>query len=129
MARRAGEDDYNNTYSFIGGKLEIDDGGILAGLKREKNEEVGESFIIKIQPHASYNVYFVKNSGRHMIIPHYFAQYVGGEVTLNHEYSDYKWVKLTDLADFEPKIENIAEVASRMLDLYASFKEADFVTI
>lgn len=41
MAKRKGKNDYDGTYSFVGGKMETSDNGILEGLKREKNEEIG----------------------------------------------------------------------------------------
>ena len=42
-----------------------------------------------------------------MILPHYVAIYSGGEITINEEYSDFAWVDINRLEEFEPKIENI----------------------
>ena len=36
LARRRGEADYDGVFSFIGGKLESTDGGLVNGLRREK---------------------------------------------------------------------------------------------
>jgi hypothetical protein len=64
-------------FSFIGGKMETTDDGIIAGLKREKDEEVGENFKIKIFPNLSYNTFFRKKDGNAMILPHYLAVHIG----------------------------------------------------
>jgi hypothetical protein len=48
MARRTGEADYDGVYTFIGGKTEVPDGGLLAGLQREKNEEIGSDAKLKV---------------------------------------------------------------------------------
>jgi len=39
LAKRAGEADYDGTWSFIGGKMETTDATLVAGMQREKNEE------------------------------------------------------------------------------------------
>ena len=41
LAKRRGEADYDGVFSFIGGKLESTDGGLVQGLQREKDEEIG----------------------------------------------------------------------------------------
>lgn len=45
-----------------------------------------------------------------MIIPHVAALHVSGDITLNEEYSNYKWVPIDELESFEPKIKNIPEL-------------------
>jgi hypothetical protein len=47
-----------------------------------------------------------------MILPHVYARYVSGEIDLNEEYSDYKWVPIAELNSFEPKIETIPEAVA-----------------
>ncbi len=119
LAKRKGEADYDGTYSFIGGKMETADKTLLDGMKREKNEEIGENTIISILPNESYNLLFRKKDGNTMILPHIAGIYVSGDVTINEEYSDYKWVSLAELDSFEPKIDNITELtnwAKNMLD-------------
>lgn len=129
LGRRVGEADYDATYSFIGGKLETEDGGLLAGLKREKNEEIGTGLKIKVAPYISWNVYFVKSDGTHMILPHHYAVYQSGDIKLNDEYDDYKWVKVSDIAAFSPKIANIPEAIKQVLQFKAHLSEDDFVSI
>lgn len=112
LARRKDEADYNGTYSLIGGKLETSDGGFVEGLRREKNEEIGDQARVKVYPQPTYNVYFQKKSGQHMVLPHYVAFYIVGDIQLNEEYDDYKWVAVNQLDDFEPKIETIPAIVA-----------------
>jgi 8-oxo-dGTP pyrophosphatase MutT (NUDIX family) len=110
LAKRKGETDYDGTYSFIGGKMETTDPDILAGMKREKDEEIGQAVKIKVLPDETYNLLFRKKDGNSMILPHIAGLYVAGEVRLSNEYSDYKWVPIAGLETFEPKIENIPQL-------------------
>ncbi len=114
LAKRKGEADYDGTFSFIGGKMETTDTSILEALRREKNEEVGEDFRIRILPTLSLNILFQKKDGSLMIIPHYLAFHVDGEVALSDEYSEYQWVPLKSLGQFEPKIRNIPETTEQV---------------
>lgn len=129
LARRKGEADYDGVYSFIGGKLETTDGGFVPGLQREKNEEIGEKAKIQICPLVSYNVYFTKKDGSAMVLPHYYAKYLGGEIVINDEYSDYKWINLNELPAFEPKIETIEGAVEWAQKIKIPLEEKDFVTI
>lgn len=110
LAKRQGEADYDGTYTFIGGKMETTDASILAGMKREKDEEIGGSATIKILPNETYNLLFRKKDGNSMIIPHIAGIFVSGKIQLNDEYSDYKWVPIAELETFKPKIENIPQI-------------------
>lgn len=120
LAKRKGEADYDGVYSFIGGKMETTDETILAGMKREKDEEIGTGVKVKIFPTETYNLLFRKKDGNSMVLPHIAGQYISGEIVLNDEYSDYKWVPLFAIDEFEPKIENIPELtkwaASKLSD-------------
>lgn len=129
LARRKGEADYDRTYTFIGGKMETTDADIIKGLQREKNEEISENVKLSINPTISYNVHFIKNSGQHMILPHYYACYVEGEIMLSDEYDDFKWVALDQLSVFSPKVENIPHIVEKILTLKQVFVVDDFVHI
>jgi 8-oxo-dGTP pyrophosphatase MutT (NUDIX family) len=125
LARRKGEADYDGVYSFIGGKMETTDGGIVEGMRREKEEEIGKEAQVSVAANLSYNVYFQKSDGNCMILPHHYAEYLGGNIEINEEYSDYKWVTLDELDAFEPKIENIPEVVQRIMQLGEVAKSRD----
>lgn len=118
LARRKGEADYDGTYAFIGGKMETTDGGIIEGLRREKDEEIGRRAMIAVATDLSFNVYFTKKDGNAMILPHMYAEYEGGEIELNpDEYSDYAWISIHELNDFEPKVETVPQAVEWALKI------------
>lgn len=128
LAKRKGEADYDGVYSFIGGKMETTDESIVAGMQREKDEEIGTNAKVKVLANETYNLLFRKKDGNSMILPHIAGIYVSGVIVLNEEYSDYQWIPINELAEFEPKIANIPELtkwAVRKL----SHQDQDFVTI
>ena len=129
LAKRIGEKDFDETYTFIGGKMETKDGGILEGLRREKTEEMGEDFKIKIYPVFNTMNFYIKKDGSNMILPHYYARYESGEIKLNEEYSDYQWVEVEKLAEFEPKVFSIESMAKNLLRLVEVIKEEELVLI
>jgi 8-oxo-dGTP diphosphatase len=129
LAKRKGEADLNETYTFIGGKMEMKDSNPLEGLEREKNEEAGESFKIKLYPVFTTNAFYLKKDGSHMILPHYLAVHESGEVKLNDEYSDYRWVPIKELDKFEPKIETIPATVKKMLLLKKIARKEEFMVI
>ena len=129
LAKRQGEQDYDGVFTFIGGKLETTDGGFVEGLRREKNEEIGERAEVSILPTITYNVYFQKKDGNHMVLPHYAAIYTGGEININEEYSDYKWVSLAELDDFQPKIDNIPSLAQWALKIASLADDGEWVKL
>jgi 8-oxo-dGTP pyrophosphatase MutT (NUDIX family) len=130
LARRQGEADYDGAFAFIGGKMETTDESIIAGLRREKNEEVGESAKVRVYPLATNNLLYRKKDGSSMILPHYLAQFMGGDVTLNtQEYSEFRWVAVEDLPNFEPKIPGIPDMVAWALSLKDFVDPKDFVEI
>ncbi|MBC8495077.1 NUDIX domain-containing protein [archaeon] len=129
LCKRKGEADYDGVFSFIGGKMENSDKTIIEGLKREKDEEVGINFKIKIYPNFCLNLYFTKSDGNAMIMPHYLAIHKTGEIDLNEEYSEYKWVKIDKLNEFEPKIPTIPHALKEILRLKQIAEEKEFVLI
>lgn len=129
LCKRKGEDDFDEVFSFIGGKMETKDESIVEGLKREKNEEVGEDFKVRIYPKFNINVLFTKNNGKKMILPHYLAIHDSGEINLNKEYSEYRWVEIEKLDEFEPKISNIPEITEELLRLGKILDNDEFVLI
>ncbi len=130
LARRKDEADYDGTFAFIGGKLETTDASIEAGMRREKNEEIGSGARVRAYLDTAYPILFHKKDGSSMIVPHHLAQFAGGEIQLNPgEYSEYKWVALEELENFEPKIKNIPSIAAWALALQATLKPQDFVEI
>lgn len=60
LCKRKGENDYDGIYSFIGGKMESSDEDIVSAMEREKNEEIGEDFKVKLYHEFSNNLTFKK---------------------------------------------------------------------
>jgi len=129
LCKRKDEDDFNEIYTFIGGKMETSDKDIISAIQREKDEEVGENFKAELYPKFSNNVNYIKKNGDFMILPHYYARHIGGEIKLNEEYSGYKWVNISDLDTFEPKIKNIPETVRILLGLKTIMKDEDLTII
>ncbi|MEK7159850.1 MAG: NUDIX hydrolase [Patescibacteria group bacterium] len=129
LCKRKGEADFDEIFTFIGGKMEITDSSIIDGLKREKNEEVGEDFRIGIFPTFSINLSFVKKDGSHMILPHYYAIHEKGEIQLNEEYSEFQWVPLAEVAAFEPKVFSISEVINKLAILREIIYKTEIIEI
>jgi len=129
LCRRKGENDYDGVFSFIGGKMEITDRSILDGLVREKCEEVGVDFKVKVNTKYSSNLLFEKKDGSKMILPHYYAIHESGNVVLSEEYSEFVWVPIDNLETFEPKIETVPSMVAHMLDLMKFQKEEEFMMI
>ncbi|MBH41397.1 MAG: hypothetical protein CL685_01650 [Candidatus Magasanikbacteria bacterium] len=126
LCKRKDEADFDGAFSFIGGKMENTDSGIIDGLQREKDEEVGKDFNIKVFPFFTTNIFFVKKDGSAMILPHFYAIHTAGDVVLNEEYSEYAWVSLEDVDNFEPKINTISDVLHKMTILKKVIKETPF---
>lgn len=129
LCKRKGENDYDGVYSFIGGKMENHEESFIEGLQREKNEEVGENFRIEIYPLFTTNALFKKKSLESMVLPHYYAKYLGGEIKLSNEYSDYKWVDIDKLNSFEPKIPTIPAVVTELSKLIKIITPTDLIKI
>lgn len=130
LARRAGEADYEGAFSFIGGKTETTDGGLLEGLQREKNEEIGEDVRIKICWSMScFQAWYRKKNGNFMVLPHHVAIYLGGQIKLNpYEYDAYKWVPIAEIDQYD-QIPNTPPAVHAAMRLLAILNENDFVEI
>ena len=129
LAKRKGEADYDGVFSFIGGKMETTDESFVSGMHREKTEEIGPAARVKVAAAESYNVLFTKKDGTRMVLPHIAGVFMGGDITLSDEYSEYQWVPLTDLAYFEPKVENIPELTAWAAAKLAATPDADLTEI
>lgn len=128
LAKRKGEADYDGVFSFIGGKMETTDESFIAGMQREKTEEIGGTVRLNVLPDETYNLLFRKRDGNSMVLPHIPALYVSGEIRLSDEYSEYRWVPVAELEAFEPKIGNVPRLARWAQQKLATPGQA-FVTI
>lgn len=129
LCKRKGEMDYDGVFSFIGGKMEHGDTSIVDALSREKNEEVGKSFSIRLLTVFSIDVLFKKKDGSHMILPHFYAEHMSGEPVLSDEYSEHVWVPIGGLKDWQPKIDNIGWITPALQRAASAAKADEFVEI
>jgi len=130
LAKRKNESHYDGVYAFIGGKMETSDKSIVDGLRREKIEEVGEEMQISFYPGATHNKLFKRKDGFLMILPHYIAKYKGGKIKLNEEeYSEYKWVEISEIDIFEPKVDNIPEIIKWAAGLKSKLSDEEFIPL
>jgi ADP-ribose pyrophosphatase YjhB (NUDIX family) len=129
LAKRKGEADYDGTFSFIGGKMETTDETLVDGMRREKNEEIGEAVKVAILANETYNILFRKKDGNSMVLPHIAGIYRSGDITLNDEYSEYKWVPISEIEAFEPKIESIPALTKWAIAKLTRSDEAMLVEI
>jgi 8-oxo-dGTP pyrophosphatase MutT (NUDIX family) len=129
LAKRKGEADLDGVFSFVGGKMETTDKTILDGIRREKNEEIGEAAKIRVLPDETSNLLFRKKDGNSMILPHIVGVFVSGDIVLNEEYGEYKWVPIVELDNFEPKVGNVPDSTRWALLKLARTNEEQFVEI
>ena len=129
LCKRKGEADYDGVFSLIGGKMEHTDANIIEALRREKSEEVGTGFHIRVLPYPSIDVYFKKSDGMHMILPHFYAEHLSGDIILSDEYSEWRWVLVDELPRFAPKIENVSWITPRLMILGKEANPHEFVEI
>src|SRR5581483_432592 len=91
-------------WELPGGLLEIEE-DVEGGLKREIREESGLEVavgqIITIADHWEHNFKFRDRRALdiRIITLIYLCEKMGGEVRLNHEHVEFKWVTLAELAD------------------------------
>lgn len=70
----------------------------VEALLREVAEELGEEVEIQIGP--IYNTFQTRlENGRDIIGISYLCKYLRGEIKLNHEHTEYQWVRLEDAID------------------------------
>ena len=99
-------------WTVPGGGLNVDDymhlptkGGenqwyysLTNGLMREVKEEVG----VEIgKPEYLLDLTFIKGDGIPVLVLSYFAEYLSGEVVLDEDATEYAWVGVEDLKNYE----------------------------
>ena len=99
-------------WTVPGGGLNVDDymnlptsGGenqwyysLTNGLKREIREEVG----VEVgKPEYLLDLTFIKGDGVPVLVLSYYAEYLTGDVVLDEDATEYKWVSVEELKDLE----------------------------
>lgn len=129
LAKRKGEADYDGVYSFIGGKMETTDQDFKAGIKREVTEELGGDVQLEVLLDFTFNEFYRKKSGDSMVLPHHAAVYLGGEIILSDEYSEYVWVDIEDIDAFEPKIDTVASIVKKYKQILSVIGDNKFTKL
>lgn len=71
---------------------------VTNALKREVKEEVG----LEIgKPEYLLDLTFIKGDGVPVLVLSYFAEYLSGVVTLDEDATEYKWVSVVDLKNYD----------------------------
>lgn len=114
LCQRKWEADFNNTFSFSGGKIENSDNGIWDGMQREKNEELWVKCSLTVYKELCDFAYYIKNDGTHMILPHFLCIFQWWEIILSDEYSAYQRFPLSELEHTSNIIDTVVPVAKKM---------------
>jgi 8-oxo-dGTP pyrophosphatase MutT (NUDIX family) len=120
VTKRHGEKEYDNTFSFPGGRKEVADTEIIDNLRREKAEELGSDFKINIFPDVATTLAFTRKDGIPVVGAVFPALYDRGEVRLGRGYSEYRWVdveKISTVQPYTPNLEEETRTALTLLDL------------
>lgn len=105
IVRRASNDEWMpHHYAFPGGKIEIGE-DVVAGLCRECKEEVN----LTVKPE---NCHFLSDVSKKLGHKFYLATEFDGEVRLNNEHDDFKWINPKELNKFKTVPDIIRVVAA-----------------
>ncbi len=87
-----------NIWETIGGGMDESDATPQEALKREVMEETG----LEIKVRESFNVFtFVNNEGEMKVGITFVCDYIGGEVVLSDEHSEYAWINASNFYKLE----------------------------
>jgi 8-oxo-dGTP diphosphatase len=99
LVRRAGQPSMG-LWTLPGGRVEVGE-TLLDAVQREVMEET--TLTIAVIGLAGYREVIlaeaVGDRGRHFVILPFAARYVAGDVTLNDELGDARWVKIDEIGD------------------------------
>ena len=121
MAKRAPQKTHApNTWENISGAVEAGEQPIEA-LKRELAEELGGSVKYKIGP--VYNTFQTTlQNGRNIIGISFLCEYLGGQIKLNPEHTDYCWISLPEAINLT-KTQGLKDEFKNLLELHPKIFE------
>lgn len=114
LCKRKWENDFNNTYSFAGWKLENSDKDIWIWASREKTEELWNNCRIEVYKELAISQYYIKNNWVHMILSHHFCIFLWGLIRLGEEYESYKWFNLDQIWEDKNIVPTIPFIVKKM---------------
>ncbi|MFZ2049028.1 MAG: NUDIX domain-containing protein [Minisyncoccia bacterium] len=110
--RSAHKKHFPNRWTVPGGGLSSDDytnlpnktgenqwyNALINGLRREVKEEVGLEIS---EPEYLLDLAFVKDDGTPNLVLSYFSEYISGDVVLDEDATEFKWVGVEELKYFD----------------------------
>lgn len=98
VLKRSSKDDHKpGVWETVGGGMDREETP-QAGLQREILEETG----LEVDVRAPFNVFtFKKDTGEFKVGITFLCEYLGGEVVLSDEHSDYRWIDPQEFAGME----------------------------
>lgn len=108
VLKRSDNDDHKpNVWETVGGGMDREETPQEA-LQREILEETG----LAVNVGVPFNVFtFKKDTGEFKVGITFLCECVGGEVTLSHEHSDFRWIDPEEFAQMESVSSLHAEIA------------------
>lgn len=131
LMKRADDYDFEGGYwEAVSGRLEQKIGSVKEEMLREVREELGDNFKVEIiAPIGTYNFFRNKDGTGETIGIDFVCKYIGGEIKINEEHSDYKWVSKDEIKNYKvsdslyKKIELFFEVKDWFLENKHLFKK------
>lgn len=114
LLKRSKNESNTGAWSIPGGKLETPENP-FEGLKREVAEETSLKINI-LNPLRVH--YFQTEEGQTITLISFYCKYAGGEITLNEEHDEFKWVNIEDSSNeivehYVDDVNALKEVLSR----------------
>jgi 8-oxo-dGTP diphosphatase len=106
------------SWTLPGGRVELGE-TLVQAVTREIAEET--TLTIRVKGLAGYREVIldqaVEGRGRHFVILPFAAEWVSGEVRLNQELGDFRWCRLSEIADLPttPGLLEILQQAERLV--------------
>ncbi len=103
---------FPNKWTVPGGGLEVDDymhdkpsttaGQWYYAIEKTLRREVKEEVNLEIEkPQYLLDLAFISEQGQPCLVLSYYAEYKSGEVKLDEDSCDYKWVSLIEAKDYD----------------------------
>lgn len=109
LKRSCEEDVYAELWDIPGGKIEYGE-KTTDGIKREVFEETGLDVEIEFRPWSLWS-FMTPAKERQTVGITLLAKYLGGEVKLSSEHTEYKWIDPAEFADMSADPSLKAEIA------------------
>lgn len=95
ITKRSEDRDHDaGKWECVSGRFEQNFSSVEDELIREVREELGERFQFElIAPVSFYHLYRANRKEDELVGGNYICEYLGGDVTLSNEHTEYKWLE------------------------------------